>query len=513
MESTIVVRISNYRSISRAAPLSLEINEGITFILGKNNIGKSNLFRFFLEFRNAVGKDPGTGHTKNQSERDSTLPHPYDWYSNRQTPASPIEVQLTINEQGYLITVSPKEKNRSSKEIHTTTKKIGNPSQAASDRIQSLFSKALFIGPFRSSESTLGNKNLDVSIGGDFIRSWNSWANGHNIANSERIAALTEELRTIFSYKQLRIDVSEEKNGLFITSEDGRFSINELGSGISHYIVALGNALISAPDYIFIDEPEISLHPLQQEIFVRSLAAKAKVALLATSHSVGLARSSADKIYSLAKDHQGNRRLNVFGEASRSTISQSISEMGYSQFCEIGGNNILLVEGRTDIKSLREILRKYSIEQHFIIWSLNGSDWIKAKPEDIKDELSEIKRLNPRSISVIFDSERTSSAAPLEQKIALFEQTCASLGFNTFPTDYHSTENYITQAALDQICPGYTRLEPYEAFASRPKKWPKSRNWLMFREMNRSDIDKTGLGKFIETTLRPACLAQASNQD
>ena len=44
------ITIKNYRSIPFDNPISLEINKGITFILGVNNVGKSNLLRFIYEF-------------------------------------------------------------------------------------------------------------------------------------------------------------------------------------------------------------------------------------------------------------------------------------------------------------------------------------------------------------------------------------------------------------------------------------------------------------------------------
>jgi hypothetical protein len=161
----------------------------------------------------------------------------------------------------------------------------------------------------------------------------------------------------------------------------------------------------------------------------------------------------------------------------------------------------LLVEGRTDIKSFREILRKFGLEQHFLIWSLNGSDWIKADPAKIADELNELKRLNALSISVIFDSERTAAGRELSVELKRFHDLCTDLGFYVFPTDRHSTENYITQAALDQISPNHTALEPFEKFGTNKPKWDKSKNWLMFEKMHGRDFNGTGLQEFIEGTL------------
>ena len=175
--------------------------------------------------------------------------------------------------------------------------------------------------------------------------------------------------------------------------------------------------------------------------------------------------------------------------------------MGYSQFAELGAEHLLLVEGRTDIKVFREILRKFDLDQHFLIWSLNGSDWLKSPPESIEDELNELKRLGSKSISVIFDSEKTSSEIDMTEGFRPFYELCLRLGFNAFPTDRHSTENYVTQSALDRVFPGMKALSPFEVFGSTNPKWSKSKNWLLFREMSASDFEGTQLGEFVSQTL------------
>jgi len=310
-----------------------------------------------------------------------------------------------------------------------------------------------------------------------------------------------DELKNLFQFNKFEASVSQNRDHLLIATDEGRFRLDELGDGLSHFIVVLGNAMIRRPAWILIDEPEIGLHPKMQELFVRVLASKARYGLIATSHSVGLARSVADQLFVMTKEPTGKRRLEPFGQHSKTTIAQSISEMGYSQFAELGAEHLLLVEGRTDIKVFREILRKFDLDQHFLIWSLNGSEWIKSPPESIEDELNELKRLGSKSISVIFDSEKTSSEIDMAAGFRPFYKLCLRLGFNAFPTDRHSTENYVTQSALDKVFPGMKALAPFEVFGSTNPKWSKSKNWLLFREMSASDFEGTKLGEFVSKTL------------
>jgi hypothetical protein len=148
-------------------------------------------------------------------------------------------------------------------------------------------------------------------------------------------------------------------------------------------------------------------------------------------------------------------------------------------------------------------LRKWGIDKDFIVVSLGGGNFINGNSE-VEDELNELKRLNAKSISVIFDGERTSSQGKLSSKLSTFKKTCENLNFNVFPTDLHSTENYISQRALDEVLgKGFKQLKPYESFNSSASKWSKDKNWLLFREMTKEELKGTKLYDFIEETLFP----------
>ena len=106
---------------------------------------------------------------------------------------------------------------------------------------------------------------------------------------------------------------------------------------------------------------------------------------------------------------------------------------------------------------------------------------------------------------MIFDSERTAKGQTLKPDLDKFGQTCEKLGFKTFATDLHSTENYITQATIDVVLgKPFLALGPYEVFGAASQKWAKDKNWLLFREMKKSDFANTELDEFIQKTLVPS---------
>jgi predicted ATPase len=499
----LILKINNYRNITNQ--ITLELKEGISFILGVNNIGKSNILKFLYEckpiFRNL------SQHVINGNDGNFAIEMsiPFDQIANRKKINNPVSFEFSHANERILVEVTP-----TGETTHTKTVLVKFEMRLTGGYLRFLqeqllnLSKSQYIGAFRNAIEQSSASYYDITIGEQFIQTWSSWATGKNIAQREKINTLIHELQELFDFQKFEIKISDDKKTLLITTDDGTFELNELGGGIAHVIIVLGNITIKNPPYILIDEPELSLHPRMQEIFTRTLASKAQCGVIASSHSVGLARSCADQILSLTCDQQGRRKLVPFGQHFNTTISQMINEMGYSQFAETGGNNILLVEGRTDIKVYREILRLFGIENKFIIMSLGGRQFFTTDKTKIIEELTEIKRLNPKSIAVIIDSEKRDVSAPVENERLEFKTCCENLGFKTFITDHRSTENYISAEALNKVLNNqYTPLTPFEDFNTKNPKWAKEKNWLLFREMRKEDFDHTELGKFINENLIP----------
>ncbi|MEI2737252.1 MAG: AAA family ATPase [Chitinophagaceae bacterium] len=503
------IRIANYRNIPFEYPLEFELKDGITFILGPNNVGKSNLINFFYDFRSIFVRNNFDQHS--QPGMNFKLDHVFfDQLLCRNTEKDRIYLEIS-NDKDHTVCYeifSLKSGTNHTKDVglRITLKNVRvNTSELRDilDDIENLLKKTFIIGVYRTPLMIASGDSLDLNIGSAFINTWAEWADGGDIGKMKKIKQLKDELKVLFNYSSFDIRIDKDKSNFIVTNDDGEFLLKELGSGIGQFILILATALMKTPSYILIDEPEISLHPKMQEIFVRALAAKSERGLLAVSHSIALARSVSDRIYTLVKNENSRPKILPYGQHYQPTISQSINEMSYSQYVEIGGNNILLVEGRTDIKSFREILRKYELENKFIILSFGGSQFMTKEKTRIVEELQEIKRLNPNSINVIFDSEKTSETAMLKNEFKIFKETCEELGFNVFSTDKHSTENYISQAAISKVVGNqYCALSQFENFKTVQNKWPKEKNWLMFLEMEKDDFLGTQLDEFIQTTLR-----------
>lgn len=498
---SIKIKLENYRNIAYNDNIELEISEGTSFVLGVNNVGKSNLLKAFYDLREILNKNYWPSERKNVVIHSNT---PFDAMVNRNNLEKEIRVGISYKKITYWVSVFPNEPNKHTTQLLVSYQNhdippigITETDQKDNEHLKTVFQKVLYIGAFRAALEQPGGQYTDITTGYEFIKQWSMWQGSGDVEKAKKLGQLIIELQNLFGYKQFSITPNHDKNNLLITTDDGVFTLNEMGGGITHFIITLGNALIHQPSIILIDEPEAGLHPQMQETFVRALAKKASYGLIATSHSIGLARSVADQISILTRESGSSPVIAPYGQHFHPTISQSLHEMGYSQFAEMGGNKILLVEGRTDVKCFREILRLYGIENKFIILPI-GQELIAADTTKMIEELSELTRFNT-SVAVIIDSELENSSATLARDRKTLLDECKKLGFATFATDKRATENYITQEAIDKLGLGVNALTQYE---ERPLSWVnKHKNWLLFNQMKKNDFIGTKLDEFIQNEL------------
>lgn len=304
------IEIKNYRSFAISNPIKFEVFEGITFILGVNNIGKSNLIKQFYELRPAIKAT--TIRRDNYQNAGNLTNSNFGAILNQGSHND--EIYLSISTNGILNELTLKSNgNLNSKSFKI--KANDNGSGHSFDKndfglIQEVYENSIYIASFRTPSFNSTGSYYDIKIGTDFIKTWDQWANGADLIKRRKIIELKSELKNLFEFESFDISVTPQKDNLIINIDTGSFLLDELGGGIGHFILVLGNALIAEPSFILIDEPENALHPKLQQTFISTLASKAKIGLIATSHSIALARSSADYIYSLTKN-QHNGKLKI----------------------------------------------------------------------------------------------------------------------------------------------------------------------------------------------------------
>src|SRR5204863_5620738 len=126
---------------------------------------------------------------------------------------------------------------------------------------------------------------------------------------------------------------TQRLNTLQVAVNGKPYKLRELGAGLSQFILVFGAAAFQKPDYIFIDEPELNLHPSLQVDFLTSLGSYAKEGVVFATHSIGLARTVGDRIFSLRKDDEAVK-CTLFEQTPN--YAEFVGELSFSSFKELG---------------------------------------------------------------------------------------------------------------------------------------------------------------------------------
>jgi ABC-type cobalamin/Fe3+-siderophores transport system ATPase subunit len=530
--SKVRIKVRNYRCFGYE-PQEFEIGPGFTALLGINNAGKSALLKMFYELRflwvllsqpsklNVFQK----GHSHNFNANGV---NDVDEIFNHFTINAPIELHFAIPVEGEgifeftlrLTKVDSRTLQASTICLvlnGTTITPLGSEVYDLGPRlrlriekdgivtqktilltiINSFFSElagSIYIPAFRNAVNAGENSQLyDISTGTAFIKDWDNWKVGGTKFARDQITRITADIRKLFDYENLEINASADKTTLRLIINEKSYSLYEIGSGLSQFIFTFATAAVKKPTYIFIDEPELNLHPALQLKFLTSLGSYASQGVIFSTHSIGLARTSAEAVYSITNDGK-DAKISPF--SATPDYLTLLGELSFSTYQEIGVNSIFFVEGITDIKTMQEFLRKFHKDSKILVLSLGGCDMINGKREA---ELSEItKRLGIDNIYAWIDSEKESEGAKLALDRAEFLQMCTRLGITCGISERRATENYFTQRAIQVALADVNKsaLGPYEKIDATIH-WRKNLNWKIAMETTKDELAITDLGAYI----------------
>lgn len=525
------ITLKNYRCFPDSSPATIVVDDDWAAFVGVNNAGKSTLLRFFYEFRPlfrglaglgnwqnmARGGSMGTGFGDsvrdtaelfhNQNDRPlsvefcvsppsgSTLrgPHPAA-ATFEYRPSEPGQLRLTqvLSEGGTPFPLGASNVDLSDDVLLKAANATVDLThyRDAMTRLQS----TLYVGAFRNVLNTGAKTDyFDIQVGDAFISRWREMQTGNNKRANVACEDVVAAIERLFGYPRLTIQAAHDNQTLQVFIDRRPYKLHELGAGLAQFILVLVNAAVSRPGYILIDEPELNLHPCLQLDFLTALGGFARHGLMFTTHSIGLARSAADRVYSVLRKEHGVSRVVPYDATPN--LPEFLGAMSYSSYQALGFNRVLLVEGPTEVRTVQQFLRKLGKDHEVLLLQLGGASLINARREH---ELGELKRLNA-TLYALIDSEKSSATAPLDRDREGFHLTCQKLGIDCHVMERRATENYLTESAIRRVKGDkYRQLGPYESLKGVSPAWGKQENWKIAGEMAWDDVKDTDLGRFLQ---------------
>src|SRR5260370_4028031 len=338
--------IKNYRCFADSDPARVSLRRGFSGLIGVNNSGKSSLLRFFFEFRNVFGlmSDGNFAALFNKNRipfgPPANVTDINDLFTNSNSRDLQIEFlfspELADTERRRFKIVL--EITRGSNVVQLKQCLIENQPDVGTldltartityggniisiDFVFETFSnlrESLYVRPFRNAVNIGTNASyFDIQIGQSFIATWRGNKTGPTKKSHHAILQLTEDIKRIFGFQQLEINATDDNQSMQLFMDGKSYFLPELGSGLSHCIMVLASAASRRPPYILIDEPEMGLHPSLQLDFLTTLGSYASQGVIFSTHVLGLARPSAERIYSLQKKQDGSSQVRLLEKTAR----------------------------------------------------------------------------------------------------------------------------------------------------------------------------------------------------
>lgn len=524
------ITLSNYRSFDDTSPARWTLADGFTAFVGVNNAGKSSLLRFFHEIRpcfsvlsglpdsnparQAIGGTPYTFGFQsvadpnevfcNRNEREMTARFVLPAVQDQALGIEPSAITFRWHRSDAGMTVEIEVDGRSSTTPMTFENRdfVRVQTDAGEKRVNiaryrdtfQAFASSIYLGPFRNAVNLGANASYyDLRIGQAFIAQWDQFKTGPNRQQNRMAIAVERELQQVFGLSNLEINAAPGDSALQVIADDQPYQLQEQGAGLAQFIVVMAFIATQHPAYVFIDEPELNLHPSLQLDFLTTLAKYCDRGVAFSTHSIGLARAVAERVYSVRRRPDESREVRPL-EATNDIV-EFLGELGFSGYQELGFDRVLLVEGPSEIPTIQQWLRLYGVEHRIVLVPLGGSSMINGKSGAA---LSEINRITT-NVSVLIDGERTATDTPLGAERRAFVEACERLGFDVQVLERRSLENYLTDAAVQSVKgPKYTALTPFQARGEKDAIWGKNENWRIAAEMTREDLQATDLGPFFE---------------
>jgi predicted ATPase len=526
--------VKNYRCFPDTNPARLAIRPGFTVFVGQNNSGKSALLKFFYEFRGlfsllstpaedllvAFRGQPRVFPLQgvldlpeifsNSTSRDLSLEFQFSQAPGEAAPTerAPRRLVVSVRRPQNVFTISTFETWAGAQPARTdysiAQAEDGHHLMVGGTRIaevQGLFSalaplaSTTYLAAFRNAVNIGGNQNYyDIQVGENFLRAWKTFKSGNNKQHATAAYNLTQDIKRIFGFDNLEINTADDDQTLQALVDGRPFRLDELGSGLSQFILVLANVATRRRDLILIDEPELNLHPTLQMDFLTTLASYAPAGVLFGTHSMGLARSMGEHVYGLRRIRQGESHIALVERMPR--LAEFLGELSFSGYRELGFQTVLLVEGVTDIPAVQEFIRKRGQGHKMVVLHLGGSAMITGNREA---ELAEICRISP-DVRALIDSERGAAGEALSPERAAFVASCGNLNVPCHVLERRALENYFSDRAIKvTIGPAYGALPPYARLRDTARGWPKADNWRIAREMILDELLESDLRTFIDT--------------
>lgn len=269
---------------------------------------------------------------------------------------------------------------------------------------------------------------------------------------------LQEFVRDLLDEPTLVIEVPPYRDELMVRIRGDKFDLSHFGTGVHHLILMCAAFAIYRQRTVYLEEPEIHLHPDLQRKFFRFLLDHTDNRYFITTHSsVFLDESSGDQVavYHVTRD---DRRAAVTRLDTPETAREVLRDLGCKPSDLLLVNGVIWVEGPSDRLYLLKWMRLAAPDlregKHFAINFYGGSLLTHYGFAD-DTALVPASQMNP-NVVVVVDRDTASGQAPAKKWVSRVQ---SELGARCWVTCGWEMENYVTEDRVREVYADQVKAE------------------------------------------------------